>query len=909
MLEVITHGGGEGLAHAFNAIAVLFKNKGVMANIFYILFNFAILVATTQMVITQDAIRAFKWAVAFVFLINAFMLPKVNIMVIDRAALFQRKVDNVPFMLGFAASFSSKLGDVLAKTFDQAFSPVELGYSKTGVAMSSKLVSNLSRMPFPHPDVGVNLRTFVQQCMVMDVALGKYTIRELKETNDLWEFLAKQASPIRAMPYSEWYPSGRKATKTYTCKEVAEKETQNWANYLPYAAQKYGSLLFPEQRQRAGSLLLEYLPISYNYLTGMSQSADNLLRQNIMRNLIRDGLIELNAINGTTDVIKSYAIARAQEQQKAAYSLHGEMASLSLSTLKVIFEVLIYSLFPMAVSIALFPGGLRVLKEYALMMFSIQAWAPMYAILNMILNVYAKSKSIAAVTLAGAGSAQAAVSFSTIPRLVEANEWISAVAGYGMGLIPFLSYGIFKYGAGALTQISSHFGSIAQSALGHAAEEATTGNMSIGNRNFDNHSQSNTHAFKQDTNVSVAAGRTTVQELDGSLSTRMADGQVLYDTSPVMPKLNSSIKMSDSLATAFNESASQSIQSARQDSNSAVKNTTAAFNTLNEFRKSRAQDTSHAETYNRQESALKETAFGQYDDLVKKFADESKIDVAKAHQLFLETSGGFRIPGFGGISGGVKGSRTETDTELFSKAEDYSKKYGMSDMLRNAVQEAKEGRLSFLNTENSHYGDTISSGLNQSDSNIRSAQASLNKADYYQQQANHIKQSGISIDQDLTKQYWDTLVSEFGAAKAKEIVSNPVANYEHIQQFSKAKRNQLVQQFEQQRPVDVFSVEQKYQKDQAHISSNNNLEQTIVRNKEPVLAKRDNAELTQPVNPSLKQEVNKSLEKSQKELEKQREDINKEGLKVKNKVDDKINNNDFNSNTMNDSDGIYTKAD
>ena len=227
MVEVITHGGGEALWHTFNAMALLFKKQGIMANLLYISFNFAIIVATTQMVLTQNAVKAFQWAIAFVFVINALMLPKINVMILDRASLYQRKVDNVPFILGFTAAFSSGLGDFLAQKFDEVFAPTGLEYSKTGIAMSSKLMTRLSRISFPHPDAALNLRTFVQQCMVPDVARGKYTLQELVQSTDLWEFLEKHASPIRSMPYhANVLNVSQKTPSLLTCRQVAIEEAK-----------------------------------------------------------------------------------------------------------------------------------------------------------------------------------------------------------------------------------------------------------------------------------------------------------------------------------------------------------------------------------------------------------------------------------------------------------------------------------------------------------------------------------------------------------------------------------------------------------------------------------------------------------------------------------------------------------
>lgn len=661
--EIITHGGGDALWHAFNAVASLFQKQGIMAAVFWISMNFCVVIAATRMVISQDMLNAFKWSIASMLMLNALLLPKVNTVIIDRVAQYQRQVDHVPFLLGFFAAFSSQAGDFLARKFDTVFAPVGLEYTQTGIAMASKLVSKTRTINLPNPDAAANIKAFVQQCMVPDIARGKYTLQELTQSEDLWQFLAEHASPIRGFPYR----FGAKDTRTITCREAVKGGKEGWSTLIKNTVMHYGPEFFPFSKpDMAAKQLLSNLEVSYQYLTGLSMDASTVLRQNIMRNLIADGLIELNVINGTADAIKSYAVARAEEQQKTAYALQGDMASLSLSTLKVVVEILFYALFPVAATIALFPGGWRILKEYLIAMFWIQSWAPMYAILNMIVNIYAKAKSVAAITVANGSGTKAVLGWSTISKLGEANEWVSAVAGYALMSIPFLSYGIFRYGAGALTQMASHFGSITQSAASHASEEATTGSLAMGNTNFDNHSMSNTNAFKYDTNVSVAAGRQTLQEVDGGILHRMADGQSSYDTSAMMPKLSSNIKMSDSLASSFNESANQSIQAGIQESQSATKSITAAFNALDEYRKNRGADLHASTTFSQQEQAFKESSISKYDDLVNDFAKSHHIDRNMAHSIFAEISGGI------GAKAGYKFSRDIITSDKIREAENYS---------------------------------------------------------------------------------------------------------------------------------------------------------------------------------------------------------------------------------------------
>ena len=111
----------------------------------------------------------------------------------------------------------------------------------------------------------------------------------------------------------------------------------------------------------------------------------------MMINALEDGLISFNQVTDASAAITGYAATRAQEQQKTAYALQGKMASLSLSVLKIVVEVMFYGIFPIIAIIAVLPGGFIVVKKYIIALFWIQSWAPLYSILNMLVNIFGRT--------------------------------------------------------------------------------------------------------------------------------------------------------------------------------------------------------------------------------------------------------------------------------------------------------------------------------------------------------------------------------------------------------------------------------------------------------------------------------------------------------------------------------------
>jgi len=882
-IDVITQGGGEGLVYAFNAVASIFNGKRALgASLVYIAGSFATVLMVMTMVAKQELLPTIKWFFGSLMITSALMVPKVDIIIKDRLTHLERPVANVPFMLGTFAGIASQLGDVLAKQMDAIFSKAGPDYRGNGVAMASQLLSKVNHFHIRDPLMASNVRGFVQQCMVFDIAKGKYTIKELHRTDDVWKLLKDNASPARGFVYKKLEEDTQKKSKKpvqskiVTCLEGANAIEQEWAKAYKEASIAYGSRLYPNST-RASSLFLDNLPLAHQYLTKLSHTAERILQQSMMSNAIDDGLLELNQLTDANAAVTAYAAKRAQAQQRVAYSLQGNMASLSLSVLKVVVEILFYGLFPIIVAISIFPGGWMMIKKYLIALFWIQSWAPMYAILNMIMNVYGKAKSTAVITSAGKG----ALNLYALRGLSEANDWISSAAGYTMMSVPFLSYGIIHYGAGALSQLSTHFGSVTQSAASHAAEEATTGNYSMGNTSFDSHNRHNISGFKHDTNVAVATNKTSVQNADGSLSTRMPNGQGIIDISPAIPKINSQIRISDSLASSFNESANHSSQMGVTKSQSAGKNVSAAFGLLDEYRKNRSADKQSGTTFSAQDQAFKESSLSKYDELVNEFAKSHNINESNSRELF-GTIGG-KIPGTV-ISGGLKIGNSYVDANTVRDATSFHEKNSMAEVLRKSVSEMKEGRLNLSDSEGKNHAGAITAHLNEALNQMESAQANFSEADSYQQQAAYIQQNGLSIDQDLSKPYWDSLVTKVGLEQAKEIVSDPVKNYAHLKQFSNDKRDELRRQFEKQSPVNASTLEQKYQVASDNIKQQHNVHDYAALNKQVVDKTADSAGLNTPVGSDLQLKVENSLNVAGEELNAAKQELLEKGNKLKPKT-------------------------
>lgn len=905
--DVITHGGGEGLFYTFNAVAAFFNGRtagdsigSLAATLTTISATFASAIAIFTMVIKQDIKISFNWLFSSFIIMNLLMIPKVNILIIDRVTGFQRPVANVPFMLGAFAGATSQLGDAMAKKMDDVFSgPIisdhnmagqeVMNYRMHGVAMASQLVSKASRFTVTDPDMAANLREFVQQCVVIDIAKGKYSISSLMESKDVWRMLKDNASPARGFPYRN-IENKAIDTKILTCQEGAAKLDIAWGNAINKAKKIYGSRFFPNSKNPANALVSN-MSISYGYLTNISSEASEILRQNMMINALEDGLLSANQVNNSSAAVTGYATTRAQEQQKTAYALQGSMASLSLSVLKIVVEVMFYAIFPIIAIIAVLPGGVAVLKKYVVALFWIQSWAPLYSVLNMLVNIYGRSKSMAAI----AGTSAYGVSAATLPGLVEGNEWVAAVAGYTMMSVPFLSYGLIHYGAGAFSQLSTHFGSVTQSAASHAAEEATTGNYNMGNTSFDNHSRHNISGFKQDQNLSVATGRSSVQMGDGSWVSTTMDGSTVFDRNSAVSKIGGNVNFSENISQSLSRSADESHREGIQNMVSAQENITSALQQAQDFRSMRSSGRSSDESNSVAESVTENSSLSKYLDLENQFARDNNIRADLARGALVRTALSGRISadiGTGmpflkvGASGALEHSADSTvnstmsGSDLDSKAQRFVEKEGINDLLQNALTESKDNRFANNQSSGASYSDSISASLSKAESYLDSASASFGKEHQYRESAQWASSNSVGFNQDMSQKYVDYLMdnassgSNQGISSVNTILNDSTENQKHLSAFV---QNQAKALHSSRIENDVYSG---YQKNKENLMKNHDVNKSYQTHVSDVLKHKNNADLNKPV-----------TNNTGNHYEKKRDDLNATILSKKDEIQNERKNN------------------
>jgi len=753
---ITTYGGGEILEGLFNAIAVCLNSTN--GTLFTPLVRFGLLIGGFMGFVYAfwgDQLGFVKnWLIPFYLILNAVFVPQTSVWIIDPVNHTHNKIDHVPWGLGAFAGMVSQIGKVLTEKVEMVFSlPEDLRYQKTGHLFASHLIQQAKMFRIINEDAADNMRNFVNQCVVYDALLGrKYTIEDLRHSDDLWGLVSTSASPVRSFVYREPHDPGSVPNRAeiITCREGVTKLNRLWGMEVNRTATLFGTKIFGKNAFLNPKVeLFKYLPLAQGYLTQSAKSAEQILQQHMMIHSVVDGIEQKSTELGNAP---NFATRRAYLQQRTTYETLGNLAAESLPMMKNVIEALAYAAFIFILPLALLPMGWKVLGQWGGLILWVQMWAPLYAVLNFIMTVSAKSKSIAAVAL----SNENGVTIASSVGLINANADMAAMAGYLAMSIPFISWALVKGGAGAFVQLATHLGSVTQGVAGTAASEQATGNYSFGNVSQGNVQAYNTTSLQHTTSASYQSGQ--FRQMDGRTDmVTTADGQHILNVA------NSNLPISINYATTesqqLSERASKAWTASQQQMQASSEHKAEAYREVFDFATHQAHQQQLGKSLGYGETASTNTQASLFKQRAEQFAKDNNISVQESASLLAGVSAGL---GFGvfGLKGEGSLSAHSSKGEMFRKAEDFVDQHQLQETLSKAVQGMKEERFHFSDEESKRFAEGITASMDSSRSMRLEAQSHLQEAQSLSSQADYIRSNAASINQNLNQEFVDWMVSQ-----------------------------------------------------------------------------------------------------------------------------------------------------
>jgi len=752
--QIVTFGNGEILKGVFDAIAMCMNSN--TGTLYDPLMRISLIFSGFWSAIYSvwgDYLKAWgKAIVPFVLIPPLLFVPTSKVYVHDVVSNYRDKIDNVPYGLACVTHFITQIGYEITKQVDRVFADVEdLKYHKSGFLMASNLIQQARTFRITNEDMAENMRQFVCQCVAYDAMLGrKYTFEDLRHTDDIWTLVSSNASPIRAFVWREPRKPGEPGTipQIITCREGVKKFNAVWGKELDKTKGILGIRLFGHTNPlTAKAEFLKFLPISYAFLTGISKTADQILKQQMMTYSIIDGIEQKSTALGNSP---NFATRRAYLQQRTTYETLGAMASDSLMAMKAVLEALAYAVFIFIVPLSVLPFGWRILLSWVQILLWLQMWGPLYAVLNFIMTKYASAKTIAMLSTSNPDG----VTMASSVGLMNLNADIAAIAGFLSLSVPFISVALVK-GVGSFVHMASHLGGVGQGAAAQAAGDAVSGNYSFGNISEGNVQMANTNMLAFSRAASYKAG--SFHFADGRTEiTTMADGSQVANVAVSNVPITLNRTDNDMAQTA--EAAGKSYQDGLSFTESSANNFSNAYKTLASLSKSLGNSQSMNDGVSQGVSAEQSKDINETGRLIKQFSDAHKIDVTKGAELFGSiTAGG---GAFVNVSAGAKGSTSSSDSELLEAAKNFMKETNFQEVARRASQSAKTLSHTLTDEESKKFAREVAGSYEEGMSQRKEASKSFSEAEFYRNEMSHIQANSASINANFTQQFVDWLAKQ-----------------------------------------------------------------------------------------------------------------------------------------------------
>ncbi|EAB7564163.1 conjugal transfer mating-pair stabilization protein TraG [Salmonella enterica subsp. enterica serovar Newport] len=780
MNEVYVIAGGEWLSNNLNAIAA-FMSSRTWDSIEKIALTLSVLAVAVMWVQRHNVMDLLGWVAVFV-LISLLVTIRTSVQIIDNSDLVRVfRVDNVPVGLALPLSLTTRIGHAMVASYEMIFAqPDSVTYSKTGMLFGAGLVTKSTDFLSRNPEITGLFQDYVQNCVMGDIYLNhKYSLEELMESGDPYTLIFSNPSPLRGgFDKNNHFLTCKDASVTLKDKLNLDTKTggRTWHYYVQ---QLFGG------RPDPNLLFSTMLGDSYSYFYGSSQSASQIIRQNVTINALRDGITSYAARSGDTASLMNLATTSSMEKQRLAHASIGQVAMRTLPMTQTILLGIAIGIFPLLVLAAVFNKlTLSVLKGYVFALMWLQSWPLLYAILNSAMTFYARQNGVPVV-------------LSEMSQIQLKYSDLATTAGYISMMIPPLSWAMVKGLGAGFSGVYSHFASSAISPTASAAAGVVDGNYSYGNMQTEN-----VNGFSWSTNSTTSFGQMTYQTGSGATATQTRDGNMVMDASGAQSRLPVNINATRQIAAAQQEMAREASTQAESALHGFSSSIASAWNTLSQFGTNRGSSDSVTSGADSTMSAQDSMMASRMRSAVESYAKAHNISNEQATQELASrstrTSAGIygdahaewgirpKILGVGGGAGVKGGGKAGIDWEDNDSHQASSNTHASHntrhDVDAKATQDFKEASDYFTSRKVSESGshtdnnadsrvDHLSAALNSAKQSYDQYTTNLSRSHEYAEMASRTESMSGQMSEDLSQQFVN-YVQKHAPNDAEAILTN-----------------------------------------------------------------------------------------------------------------------------------------
>lgn len=634
--------GGEFLSNIFNGVATMLGTTE-WSSMFRIAALVSVMVLFATYLKGHDPLEFIKFIAFFILLTSILVIPKRTVQIIDRTdATSIHTVANVPLGLAAPAKFITGIGTALTEGFETVYhTPDSVTYSKTGMLFGANLVGSATDFMFRNGDLAELFTAYVRNCVVGDILLNnKYSFQELMNSTDPYALIFQNPSPLRGV----MVPYGNTAATRegfWTCQELANNVLKSqlnadtaeggstWNYYVARitGAKPNGSALF-------GTLMAD----SYNYYYGGGATASQVMRAAVVMNGLKQGISSYSAQNGDAAGLVNLASQSSYAKMRLSQATSASIATTYLPLMNTVLLAMVIGLFPVIILLATVHSlTLQVLKGYIYTLIYLQAWGPMFAILNYAVSAYLTNKT---------GSLS--FSLSNLSVIQQTHADIGSIAGWLSLSIPFLAMGLVKGLGSVVSQAGNYLGTAMNSTASSEASRAGDGSWAFNNLQTDNVSGN-----KWDNNYSWQSGNATTQLGNGATWTRTADGSTVANTTGAISKLSTELS-GDRIAQTGIQKLQRDSQSQLQSLNETLGHTTSAgASQLSQWASQRGNSDTVSRGADNSVSANDAAAISKLQSAVSRYARDNHVSEGEALRTAMEQSQSGTLTVGGGVSAGI----------------------------------------------------------------------------------------------------------------------------------------------------------------------------------------------------------------------------------------------------------------
>lgn len=882
---IAVYGNADLYAECFNAIAAT-----IGSNAYSTLLRISVLLAGITMLVSfianRDLMLIVKWFGIFYMVIFMLFMPKVTIHVLDRVnGGSDHPVDNVPLGLAVMASYTSLMGDALTQFLDETFSlPDDLRYTRSGMVMASRLVLSANEFQLTDSEFNNDIQEFMHQCVFYDLLLRKYTVNNLMQADNAWEFIKANTSKARA------FANGGNVTP---CQEGANLLGGKWTKMINDVARQYGTRLFPKSKEPERELKSKLLA-SYQYLlNNLSVTTSTIFSQHLMKNIIERGVIRMDGSLDANAALQTYAYTRGMDQQRATFTSVGDLVGSWIQYFKNAIEIVTYALFIFVVLLSVFPFGAKVLKNYFITLMWLQCWAPIYAIINLIISFYAKSNTAGAVT--------DSLTLESMLSVSQANADMAGLAGYLTLLVPAISWGIVKGMESTFGHINHSFGGLMQSAVGSGVAEATTGNFSFGNTNMGNHSTGNNSGFHWDTSGRFSSGMLQTQLANGAMMMNTSDGHAMTDMRPTISSLGTTVDYGGSVRKGLSTLAESSTTAAFNQTRASSAGYSESMRNFYELGNHLGMTEGSSASWTMSTNAGTAEAYRKAMQLTDRFAQDHKISFGESAKVlssaYADISAGLGTPG-GGMSpvriGGSVGGRHGADhassydnSSLYDAAKSFVKDSGYSHNVDVVERAARDKQFRINSEEGNRLADNMGASYDKAQSFRAESVNSLQKAESYRQTANEASENSTNYRMTMDQKLAEYIANQahpdgsgvIGMSRLSDITSDPALMGRYVDRFVQENINSFMpSKMQHAIPASQEAVTQSFENNNQHIRGEKSIQGQYDSDKRFISNKATEKGISSHiVNSSTKQQVDNEIAKNRQLIDAHHVETGKQG--------------------------------